>query len=142
MKKLILPAAIVLIVAAISLSMGSSTGESQSALVGDSGKECTQTAVMASSKECGDKVTTIAARLKECGEKTRAIMASEKKECGSAVTATKASTGIECPYRGTVLKAADEKSSCSEKTAAVHASAEKVDQEEACCEKHEFAMAE
>lgn len=142
MKKIILPAAIVLIVAAVALSMGTFTSDSQSTLISDGTKDCSRTAVIASGSECGDKATKTAASNKQCGDKTRATMVSERKECGPVSTATKASDVIECPHSGAVLNAADETKSCGEKATGVHASAEKADTEEACCEKHAFASAE
>lgn len=128
MKKIIIPSAIVLLVAVVALAFGAFTSDSRSAAVKSSEKECTRTATVASVKECGDKA--------------RATMVSEKKECGTKATATKASASVECPHSGAVLKTDSERKSCGEKATTVHASAEKAGKDEACCEKHAMALAE
>lgn len=114
MKRLIIPSVVVLVVAAVTLSIGVFSGVGQSALTGDTAKECSRTAVTLS----------------------------DAKVCGQAVAATKASKEIECPYSGKVLRAANGKSSCGEKAVAVHASANESGKEEACCEKHQMVFVE
>ncbi len=128
MRNIIIPSAIVLIITAVALSFGVFTGDSQTAVVKSTEKECVRAEVVASGNECGDKV--------------RATMASGKKECGTSTTAAKVSKSIECPHSGVVLKAESEKKSCGEKSTAVHASAEKADKDEPCCDKHAMALAD
>ncbi|GEM_PF-2526335 len=142
MKRIVIPSVIVLLVAVAALSLGTFTGDSQGALVSDSSKECSRTTVMASGNECGDQArATMASEKRACGDQTRATMASERKACGEkSATATKASKTIECPHSGAVMQTGAEEKTCTEKSTTVHASAEDVDKEDACCDKHAMAL--
>ena len=130
MRRLVIPSVIVLIVAAVAVSLGMFTDDRQAAAVSDSEKECTRVAVAISAEECGDKLrTTMASNKKTCSDEIRATMTSNVKECGDKVSATMASEDKACGDKARATMASSRECGTKTETAARHASAGEMNRE-------------